>query len=88
MNSIGRAAYTQWADGQRSVLDDEDGDSDGSSSPLVKRQPAPSAAQRQLPGSPRRNGMVLDASLRSLFSMRAAGDLRSRSRSPDKYQDG
>ena len=86
MNSIVRAAYTQWADGQRSVLEHEDGDSDGSSSPLVTRQLAPGAAQRELPGSPRRNGMVLDASLRSIFSMRAAGHLRSRSRSPDKYQ--
>ena len=86
MNSIVRAAYTQWAHGQRRVLDDEDGDSDGSSSPLVTRQLAPGAVQKELPGSPRRNGMVLDANLRSIFSMRAAGDLRSQSRSPDKCQ--
>ncbi len=86
MNSIVRAAYTQWTDGQRRVLNDEDGDSDGSASPLVTRHPAPGAAQREVPGSPRRNGMVLDANLRSIFSMRAAGDLRSRSRSPDKHQ--
>jgi hypothetical protein len=81
MNNVGKAAYIQWAEEQSRLLDS--GDSDSSSSPLVVKY---TAAQRGLPGSPRRNGMVLDASVRSIFSMRAACSPHNRRQNPDKYQ--
>jgi hypothetical protein len=81
MNSVGKAAYIQWAEEQSRLLDS--GDSDSSSSPLAVKH---TAAQRGLPGSPRRNGMVLDASVRSIFSMRAACSPHNHRQNPDKYQ--
>jgi hypothetical protein len=84
MNTAGKAVYLQRAE-EQSRLPDE-GDSDSSSSPLVtKRSTAASMTQRGLPGSPRRNGMVLDVNVRSMFS-RAARSPQSRGRSPGRYQ--
>ncbi len=99
MDRIAKDSCLQWADGQGRTLDDRhedgdgerDGDSDSSSSPLVTKHLVPVMGQKGLPGSPRRNGMVLDANVRSIFSLRAAYDFRGRSRSrsqsPTKYQD-
>lgn len=86
MNSIAKAVHVQWSGGQSTALDD--GDSDSSSSPLVTKHTAAAAAQRGLPGSPRRNGMVLDVNVRSLFSMRASCDSRGGrfSQNPERYQ--
>ncbi|KAK4120971.1 hypothetical protein N657DRAFT_132186 [Parathielavia appendiculata] len=88
MNKVGEPTCMDWAMEQGRSFDD--GESDSPLNPLVSKHSTPAATAQggQSPGSFRRNGVVLDLNVRSLFSISAARSPQNRSRTPDRYQRG
>jgi hypothetical protein len=80
--STSKQSPSQWADDHTTLTNDAD--SDSSSSPLVVRHPASFGTPKRFTSSPRRNGIVLDANVRSLFGLKSPSSPRRWSRGPDR----